>query len=82
MHNRVQLGLKCPSKLQLYSPACFLPVASLYFIYFFLIRKDFLENNPELGYGNYNVEFGVDLDIIKLKVLGFLRNIDLEFYLG
>jgi hypothetical protein len=49
--------------------------------YFFYIRKDFLGNNPELGYDNYNAEFGVDLGIIKLKVLGFLHNIDLEVYL-
>jgi hypothetical protein len=63
-------------------PGLLSPRRQSLFYLFFLIRKDFLENNPELGYGNYNVEFGVDLDIIKLKVLGFLRNIDLEFYLG
>ena len=80
VHNGVQLGLKCSSKLQLYFSACFLPVVNLYFIFFY-IRKDFLGNNPELGYDNYNAEFGVDLGIIKLKVLGFLHNIDLEVYL-
>jgi hypothetical protein len=48
----VQLGLEFSPKLQLDFPACFLHVASLYFIFliFILKKKEFLGNNLELGY--------------------------------
>jgi hypothetical protein len=40
-HTRVQLGLKFPLKLQLYSPACFLHFSSLCLIIFFEKKMNF-----------------------------------------
>jgi len=59
--------------MQLDSSACFLHVASLYFIFWFLFWKkgEFLGNNPELGYDIYNcyvwyITTAMERDLIKI----------------
>ena len=65
-HNKVQLGLELPPKLQLDSPISFLHIVSLYFIFWFLFLKKKLiffvfGNNPELGYDSRHVLTRIDL---------------------
>jgi hypothetical protein len=58
-HNGVQLGLEFPPKLQFDFPACFLHIASLYFIILFLFFKKRVNfgEYPELLHDKNNTIF-------------------------